>query len=1154
MRALGLSALGIFAIGLPVSGGAQIPLAEPPVENATPTIVGGRSSFDLVKISENSLSVALRYGNLIPRSETVILEGRTLTRDRDYTVDYISGLLYLKVKNKPGQTINVSYRYDDTKSQEGVFGSATSPTANGFGFQLSPGAQAFIGMGYTERLADGSVLTGNLLGLANSFSFGGGGLSGVMMMNNRSRAEISSLLGEEDKRGNIEEGEGMAIVQQLQANALGGQIHASYQDIDDRFAGFQSFTSAGFSADQIKALSGEKGLKRTGFGLTGAQVGALSFGGSHNSVGDSNGSITWRSAEAQLAGVSLAWNSLVVDPGFTKFNGLREQDRQALQKEKGMERQSLSLNRAVGDNKASFEWASVRTSDDGQGFWRSNFAMNQGWLSASWFRQSVDDGFNRFGSLREGDRDQLGRERGIDRNGYALGIAPGSFQANFSSHLLDAPGGSLRQRDFNLGVGKWTLDYRYRGIDEAFHSHQALTGDDRNRFNEGVTAMYGLKPHGNDNAGLNATGIERTGFRAAGTIWDFNTILNRVTIENGSGAINFNQLSFTKGKTALSVSQQSATDGFSGAGSLFHTERQVLSDIDGLSKFQANFNTEFGKDAKLSFDWMNASDPFGDAFRQRLAYSQAGINLSYARRGVDKEFTAVGRMVDSERGLLSSLLGFDQTEMIANYSPGGPLKLSYRQTDGINSLMDQSSFMREYGGSFNLTGNTALSFNVSNARFMDTGVATIDSSFTGFTLSHNMGRAGMLSVTQETQSFNGTDQDMPDAQRRSVAYERQLTSSTKFRTEQSETQFDDGSRQTESRNKVSTAITPRVGVSVEDQRILRDGDLPDEARRNYGFWVDFGRGIRLDYGYNRQINGENGTMNSSTTLSGGEFGGLKLGGASYKTNRWDGKRQQHFGNVNFSNATPFEFGFLKDIKFRYNTDTQRDYLVWQKEILDMGFSSAIGNFAFGWDYASQVNNEGVRAIDRTFSLNSDKTGKAPLQASLRYGVRTTPTDEDVMIRDYSVSYQANKFLKVEHAVKTNELQNRGGVLLGSLPLDERKASWTAHYQNDPKLAFDLSWNEIKRDNRNDSLRREARFNATLFADNPSPVQLTYALQQWDRNGTASLAHSYGIWFTQHPGLNQSLSFGIEHLQWGQGRPAGGGLRDWKLRFDFSSRF
>lgn len=1158
MRALGISAIGLLALALPATGGAQIPLAEPQVTTEPgEALVGGRSSFDLVKTSENSVSVALRYGAIVPRSETVILEGRTLTRDRDYTMDYAAGLIYLKVRHKPGQTINVSYRYDEKQAQQGIFGTTTSPTASGFGFQLSPGTQAFVGMGYTERLADGTVLTGNLLGLSNNFSFGGGGLSGLMMMNNRSRAEISSLLGEDDKRGQVEEGEGMAIVQKLSTSALGGTFTANYQDIDDRFAGFQSFSAAGFSADQIRALTGEKGLKRAGIGLTGAKWGNLNFGGSQSTVGDGNGSISWRTAEANIAGVSLNWNSLVVDPGFTKFSGLREEDRQALQKESGMERQSFNLARVAGNNKANFSWASVRNSNDLQGFWRSQFALSQDWFSANWSRQSVDSGFTRFGSLREGDRDQLAREQGIDRNNLALAIKPGQLSASFGSSTIDAPGGSLRQRDINLGLGGWNLDYRFRGVDADFHSQNALTGEDRAKFNEGVAAMYGpgIKPNANDNAGLNSTGIDRTGLRLGGSIWDYKTFFNRVVIDNATGSIQLNQFTVSKGSTNLSLSQQSSSDGFKGTGSLFNTERQILGDIDGLNKFQANFDTQIGKTGKLSFDWMNAGDPFGRAFRQKLAFNQAGIQLSYARRGVEKEFTSIGRMVDNEKNLLPGLLGFDQTEVLAQYRPaGGPLQLGYHQADAINSLMDQGSSLREYEGIFNLSRNTSIAYRSASARFMDTGIATIDTTFNGFTLNHSMGRAGTVSISQETQTFDGSQQDLPDAQRRSVAYERDLNASTKFRTEQSETQFEDGTRETQVRNKVSTAISPRVGVSVEDQRILRDGDRPDEARRNYGLWVDFGAGVRLDYGYNRQINGEQGTMNSSTTLSGGEFAGLHLDGASYRTNRWDGLRQQHFGNVSFANAKPFELGFLKDIKFRYKTDTQRDYLVWQKELIDMGLSSSIGNFGIGWDYASQANNEGVRAIDRTFSLVSDKTGKAPLLASLRYGVRTTPTDEDVMIRDYSLSYQANKFLKIEHAVKTNELQNRGGILLGSLPLDERKASWTIAYQNDPKLKFDFNWNEIKRDNFNDALRREARLNATLFADNPSPIQLTYALQQWDRGGNASLAHSYGIWFNQRPGPNQSLSFGIEHLQWGQGRPDGSGLRDWKLRFDFTGRY
>lgn len=1140
-------------------GRAQIPFANSPenAPNHTAVKTGGKSSFDLVRTSESALSIPLRYGNIIERSETVILEGRTLTRDSEYTMDYASGLVYLKIRTKPGQSVNVSYRYDETKSQEGVFGAATAPDGLGFGFQLSPGTRAMIGMGYTERMADGTVMSGNLFGLSNSFSLGGGGkVSGVMMMNNRENASATNLMGDDNQRGAHEEGQGMAIVQQLEAQALGGKLSIGYQDIDDRFAGFQSFASAGFSQDQVKAFAGEKGLKRTGFGLTGAKWGQMSFGGAHNSVGDSNGSITWRSAEASLAGVSLNWNSLVVDPGFNKFNGLREADRAQLQKERGMERQNFNLTRKVGKDSMIFDFSSVTNSADDQGLWRSNFALSQGWITGKWSRQSVDENFFGFNNIREADRGQLAKERGIDRNSYELALAPGYLKANYLNNTIDAIGGSLTARDFNLSIGGWGLEYRNRGIDQGFYSQGSLTGEDRNQFNDGVVKMYGAdtKLHGNDNAGLNSTGFDRTGMRLTGSIWNYKTVLNQVTIDHASGTIKLNEFSMNRGKTSLNISNQTSTDGFNAAGSLFHTERQRLSDINGLDKTNIGFSTEFGKNARLALDWMTASDPLGKAFRQKLDYSQTGINFSFARRSVDQGFTSVGRMMDSEKGLMGAMLGFDQTEMIANYNPGGIFNFGYRQSDFSNSIFDETRKFREFSAGLNLSKNTSIGFSSAESLFTNDGLNIIDSKYSGVSLNHNMGSGGTLSLSEERHQYNGTDQQMPDAQKRSLAYERQLNSKTKFRTEQSETLYEDGQRETESRNKVSTQLNSRIGVSVEDQQIRRDGDAPDETRRNYGFWVDFGKGIRFDYGYNRDIRGEAGTMNSTTTLSGGEFGGLKLGGATYKTNRWDGTRQQHFGNVSFSNTTPFELGMFKDIKFNYSTETQRDFLAWQKELINMGVSSSVGQIGIGWNYNSQVHTDGVRAIDRAFSLTTDKTGKAPFRATLKYGVRTTPNDESVMIRDYALNYQANKFLSVEHALVTNPLQNRGGVLLGSAPLDEQRSSWTAKYQNDPKLKFDLSWNEMKRDNVNDALRREARFNATLFADKASPMQLTYALQQWHRNGSASLAHSYGISFTQRPGPNQSFSFGIEHLQWGQGRPSSSALRDWKLRFDFSSRF
>ena len=1161
MRAKRWGAYGLAMLALPGIGSAQIPLLETPAEKAANTQVpiGGKSSFDLVRLMENSLSIPLRFGNVIERSETVVLDGRTLSRERDYSVDYPSGVIYLKVRFREGQSVNVSYRYDDTKKTEGVYGSVASNGENAFSFEFSPGTRAMMGMGYTERLSDGTVISGNLFGLASSMNFGGGKLQGLMMVNDRHKSDTASLMGDEGPREELEEGTGKAIVQNYETGALGGKLSLSYQDIDDRFAGFSSFAGAGFTADQIKMFEGEKGLKRTGFNLAGGKIGQMNFGGGVQSVGDANGMINWRSASASLAGVSLDWNSQVVDPGFNKFNGLREGDRQQLQKERGLERQNLGLGYKAGATDSKFEMLNVRGTEDEQGLWRSNLSIKNGWLNASWARQSVDEGFTRFGDLREGDKGQLAKERGIDRNDYSLGAASGWLKANYSSTSMMEASGEMRGTNFDLGYGGWSFTHITRKMDEAFGAQNSMTNEDKNGFIGDVAKMYDPagKANGRDLGGLNSTGINRDAMRISGGFGDYKTFWNKVEIDNESGMIRLNEFSVSKGKTNLSYSQQTASNGFNGNRDLMWTEQQKLGTLDGMNKTDFGLDTNLGKNGVLKFNMMRADQPSGGAFRQRLDLSVAGINFSYARRGVDQGFTNVGQLVDPEKGLLQSLIGFDQSELVASYKPNDALSFGYHQANAINSIFDEMRGYRQFTAALKLSSMTTLAYESTAEMVAQEGLNTIDSQYTSMSVHQDLGNAGKVMVRQEQQKFSGANQELPDAQKRTVAYEKQLNTNTTFRTEQSETKFDDGTRTTESKNKLSTKLGDRFGVSVEDQQVRRDGDQADELRRNYGIWVDFGSGIRLDYGYNRDARSEtSGTMNTNVGLSGGKFAGLDFGGASYKTSRWDSQHQNHFGNVSLANQKPFELGVVTDINFYYRTDTQRDFLAWQKELINMGFSGAVGNVGFGWTYSSQVNNaDGVRAIDRAVLLTTDKTGKAPFQASLKYGMRTMPNDEGMMIRDYALSYKANQFLTIEHKLLTNPLKERGGILLGSNPLDERTSSWSAKYQNDAKLKFDLNWNEIKRDNVRDELRREARFNATLLADTASPVQLTYSLQQFLRNGDMSLAHSYGISFSQCPGPNQALSLSLEHLQWGQGRPENNPfLRDWKMRFDYSVRF
>ncbi|MBL8069239.1 MAG: hypothetical protein JNM28_12385 [Armatimonadetes bacterium] len=1160
LRAKRWSAYGLALLALPVVGKAQIPLLDTPSKEGSSASapVGGKSSFDIVRLKEGALSVPLRFGNVIEKSETVVLAGHSLSRERDYTVDYASGVVYLKVPYRPGQSVTVSYRYDDSKQNEGVYGAVAANGANSFAFELTPGARAVLGFGYTERMADGTVLSGNLFGLASSFKFGGGNLRGVMMLNDRQKSDTASLLGDEGPKTDTETGTGKAIVQNYATNVLGGNVKLSYQDIDDRFAGFSSFAGAGFSPDEIKQFQGEKGLKRTGFSLTGAKVGGMGFGGGVQSVGDSNGSINWRSASATLAGVSLNWDSTVVDPSFNKFSGLREQDRQQLQKERGLERQNLGLGYKGGGAAVDFHMLSVQGTEDKQGVWRSNLSITDGWLKGTWSRQSVDAGFTRFGDLREADKGQLAKERGIDRNNYTLGVANKWLKADYSVDSMIADKGEMKGTSFNLGYGGWSLSHITRKMDEVFGAQGAMTNEDRQAIAGDVAHMYNPagKPDGRDIGGTNVAGINRDGMRIQGKIGDFQSYWNRVTIDNQSGTLRLNEFSVSRGKTNLNFSHQTTTDGFGGNRNLLFSEQQRLGTIDGLNKSNLDFTTQFGKNSKLGFSQMSADSPNGGAYRQRLDAVLFGFDVTYFRRGVDSGFTDVNQLVDSERGLLQSLIGFDQSELIASYAPNSSLKFGYQRADAVNGILDQVRGFSQFSASWDLSKFTTLSYQNTNESLSESGLDSVDSHYSAYSFSHNMGSAGRVTVTQEAQSYNGVKQDLPDASKRTVSYEKPINANTTFSTVQSETKFDDGTRTTESRNKVTTKINSRIGVSVEDQRVRYDGDKPDDVRRNYGLWVDFGSGIRLDYGYNRDAHGINdGTMKTSVGLSGGKFAGLNFGGASYQTNRWDGQRQNYFGNVNFANLSPFSIGPVGDINFYYRTDTQRDFLAWQKELINMGISGAVGNIGFGWTYSSQVNQgDGVRAIDRSFLLTTDKTGKAPFQASLKYGVRTMPNNDTLFLRDYALTYRPNKLFSFEHKTLTNPLQDRGGVLLGSAPLDERTSSWTVKYQNDPKLKFDLNWNEIKRDNVNDELRREARANATLFADSGAPLQLTYSLQQWIRRGNVSLAHSYGLSFTQKPGPNQSLSFSLEHLQWGRGRPDNSYLRDWKLRFDYSVRF
>lgn len=1155
---------GTIIVAMASMGAAQFtlnPSDTAPQSGANQEAVGGKAAFDLIPLREDKFSFPLRFAHVIPGSERVDLDGRSLTKGRDYTIDDESGVVYLKVQVKPNQSLRVQYRYDDKKKNEGTYGMGFAGGASNFRFNFAPGGQFVLGLGQTERLSDGTLINSNVYGMANAFNFGPGlKMTGVMMIGEREKSVASDMLGQSDgKTSDIESGQGTAIVQSLEAKTLGGTVKVDYQDIDTRFNGFSAMSDSGVDQKTVQQLAGEKGLKRTGFSFDGVSLGALKFSQGYSFVGDATGGITWRNYAMSALGVSAKWSSQYVDRDFNQFQGLREDDRKQLMKEKGLDRTNFELTSKVGTGALNYSNLSVMERD-GEGVNRQNFKLDSKGLKVNYFDQSIGNQFYRFGDLREGEREQWSRERGMDRR--AWDFSTGLFGMNFNggTSRFGRELADISARDFGVGGKNWNFAYASRSVDSDFSDFGSLTNEDRQSLVKGVLGLYdpSLQPHGNDFNGIGGmAGFKRDGWRLGfGSEKGLNAKYQSSRIgEQDGDTLKVDEIALNSGPTKMSYRAQVAEEGFDGMGRLLWNEQRLLGLVTGLKKTDFAFGTKFGKSVQFDFGRMVADSPTGGAQRESIGLSGKGFGFQYARRAVDDTFTQIGGMVDPERDLMASLIGFDQSQAsgFANLLPG--MRLDFNQAQASNSITDEDRFYRSMQIGYALSKKTQLNLSKVNQAISIGDNNTLDQQYDMVQLMQDLGRTGKFTLTQETHRFDGSTDKLPDAQKQTLAYETKLNSSTDFKTEHSVTNYEDGNRETTASNTVATKLSNRVGVSVTDTRIRRDGDAPDETHRNYGFWVDFGGGIKLNYGYARNMQGLDGDMQSTMSVSGGTVGGVKLDGATYNTQRWDGRRDVQVGNVSFGNKEhPFAFGQVKDIQFYYQTNTRRDLYAWQQEEIRSGFAGAVGQFGFGFDYSSQISPSGDRAIDRVLSLTTDKSNKSRLRGTLKYGARTLPNDDYVLIRDYSLAFDVNKYLSIQNSVVTNPAQTKQNVLLGTVPLDERRNSWTVKYQKDPKLAYDLSWNEIKRDTTSESLKREARLNMTIGANSPSPFQFSYALQQWDHNNSRTLSHTFGLSFSQRPGPNQSFAFNIEHLNWANGRPENSGLRDWQFRLDYSLRF
>jgi hypothetical protein len=1142
------------------------------LSNPNASQLGGTPATDYIRLTNAITGVPLRYGNVIQGSELVTLNGYKLESGKDYTLDAAVGVIYLQRSVRETDSLSVQYRYDP-KAKAPASSSGVAPMKLNL---LSGGLTMNFGMGQTERSADGKVIKSNLVGTANNFRDKDLNLAGAYFSGSRQQeAVVGGMQFDSNAKGGDASGEtgnSKFLVQAFRANLGGGAVTATYQDVSKGYTGFGAAKEAGFSDKQISDLTRERGLVRQGMGLDKVKLGNFQFSGSQSSVRDQEQGIDTASYSLANSSFSYSRKSESVEKGFRRFQDLGVGDWQRLQQSQGIRRTDDSGELRSKFAKLSFTNTRIEDVERDLAIKQSKFGIDTKNLGFELNLSEVDKGFSRF----EADRGGFGLETGLRRQSFNLtkGIVGKDAQLSFGQSAISSESGDFNSRDVQLKGKAWSIESTSRVADTKFNRFGSMQAPEMDSHIRKIADMYGAGTPANANdrgAFMRSSGVGRSNTTAAFKAGKSDVKVSSTQLQGSKSGASAETVSVAGKNLQFNLRKLNVADDFREFNQLMAFEQRALGNLIGLNRTDTSLAMNLGKGKTLDIQLMNAERDQKDASRTKLNYKSAPLDLEYNARSVSKGFNGIGQMEDAERQLLGGMNGFSQSDTRLRATPNKRIRVEYASSQATNDFTHEARKNESALFDWLVDPTLRMGYVKQETENKTPTSVLFATRMERFTMSKTVGKS-TLTYASEQRTFGGPNAQ-PNSDRTSYAVETKVTNDTSLRAERTKTTFSNGDEENLQAHSLSTKISKNVGVSVTDTNIERSDSDRNETRRDYGFWWDFGKGIKMSYGYQRHLNGsEAGTTNTGFVFGqnvnrinpnqalnqtpSANVNGTQIGFAN-GSNAWDDQigRTQAFSNFNLATSKPFHLLFLEDCKFNVTSLSASDRGNWLREDLASTFESNLGKYGLGFQYKGQVDQTGSRAIDRTYRFQTDVKGNAPLSATLVYKQRVLPTNQEFAIRDYQVNWKPSKGMVVSHQMQTNpEGPFNPNIILGTLPIAQRRNIWRVDFTGNKNFLFGGQFDEMVDDNV-DSIRRTAGFNISLFGKSGSPLNLFYGIEQ---NRSLQGLNSYvrfGLNFEQRASKNQVFSLSLGNQGWlSNSDQQLVGLNDWIGRLNYQLRF
>ncbi|MCC6442127.1 MAG: hypothetical protein IT210_01585 [Armatimonadetes bacterium] len=379
-----------------------------------------------------------------------------------------------------------------------------------------------------------------------------------------------------------------------------------------------------------------------------------------------------------MGALKLTANYQKVGEKFDGFQAL--QDSQAapaellnqLVKERGLQR--IDVGGELTPVKGLVAKTNFNTVEDKEGnsiLWRG-IAFQTARFSFEQETVTVDERFNRFQDLREGNRDQLAREKGLERLNRKMQatLSKDLGMSVVENEVKDKQGAGIRKRVIEIKGKNFGIARRQQIVDESFARFNDIAEADRGQLakergltRDGVDLTWqlnkGMALTASESSirGTGGDALKRTDWQLMSKNFLFN--MNRRSLAEG----------FTRMKdltpqewTQMAFDALKAYDSGFNAGQVNDADRQQVQKEAGLKRVATVLKLDT-KSAAIFLSDTNIADKSGQVARKHVEVSGKNFQVTANQQEIDKGFARVGDLVERDRAQMAQEIGFKRFDI-----------------------------------------------------------------------------------------------------------------------------------------------------------------------------------------------------------------------------------------------------------------------------------------------------------------------------------------------------------------------------------------------------------------------------------------------------------------------------------------------------------